>query len=299
MAFEVTERWSTPTSAGSSDDEGRNLQADATRSFQIVAPNAGYSPVLVRHTLMATGKLPQIGSTHPEHSYLICREVEVGQSGPIYFEASARYRQIGSANGEDPTGQPPDIQYSHIVTEEAIDEDADGKPICTVLGESFDPPLTRPFADLFIRVTKSVLDFNPLLASAYMHKVNSDEFLGLPPGTLLVEEFSASSVITQTESGIVAYWRQTIGIHVRRGAPRTSDARAWWKRVRAEGFYIKVDIPVFGLVKALARDEAGEPVSKPVLHKVDDGTEITDPQDAEWYEFKVFESIPFQPLSFI
>ena len=299
MALTVTEKWSQPDSAVTSDERGQ-FTSEATRVFEITTTSNTYTPVTVRYEAMAEGYIPRPKSIHPSDAYLTCRSVSCQQIAPFFYVATARYTKA-AGDDQDPNIQPAQIDFDHIITEEAIDQDADSKPIATVLGESFDPPLTRPVADLFIRVSKNVLTYDPTLASLFIHKVNSDPFLGFPAGTLLIEQFSASSVITENAE----YWRRTIGIHVRRGAPNTTDRKAWYRRVRAEGFYVAEKVEPFtgplpgGRLKVRALDAEDQPVTKPVLHKVADGIEITDPTKAEWYEFRVFQETEFSPLNFL
>lgn len=292
MALTVTRKWSGPTSAGESDDEGRNVESNASEHYELTADSNNYTPVSARYEAMLTGLIPRIGSVHSSDPNLICRQIECDQRAPFFFYVQAIYRKPG-ADDEDPDLQPAEISFEHIVTEEPIDQDVNGQPIATILGESFDPPISRPVADLFIRVSKNVASFDPVAATVYMYRVNSDTFLGFPAGTLLIEQFSAVSVLTAT----AAYWRRTIGIHVRRGAPNTTDAKAWFRRVRAEGFRVKFDL--LGTDKdGWARDESGELVSKPVLHDKETGERINDPADAQWYEFEIYQSIEFSPLGF-
>ncbi len=298
MALIVTEKWSNPQSAVQSDDKGQ-MESDATRVFQMVADSVNYTPVSARYEAMAQGYIPRPGSPHPSDVFLICRQVECNKTAPFFFEVSARYNKSGG-DDSDPSLQPPEIEWDFVVTEESIDQDALNKPIHTRLGESFDPPITRPYADLFLRVSKNVVSFNPSTASLFMHRVNKDPFLGFPAGTLLIEEFKATSVITQN---LTPYWRRTIGIHVRRGAPNTTDDKAWWRRIRAEGFVVRqVGIPIEadGVIPTTrARDEDGEIAAKPVLHSKLTGFVIRDPAKAEWYEFQIYPTIDFSPLNFL
>lgn len=290
-----TEKPRQSRSGGEADEKLQNSRASASRSFTILTTES-HSTLWVRLAAQAAGWLPRKGEYHPDDFWHRCNNVEVEQVGPNYYEANASYVSLsfGDEDG-DPTLQPAEIQWSHVITDEAVDQDVSGKPICTVLGESFDPPLTRPYADLFLTVTKNVSVFDPFVAQQFMHKVNADTFLGVfPPGTALIEAFHADSVITDD----LSYWRRTIGVHFRCGAPNTTDAKAWFRRVRAEGFYIK-GIAAGPQWKYRATDANGENSVNPVLHAVADGERIDNINDAEWYEFELFESVPFAPLNFI
>jgi hypothetical protein len=128
--------------------------------------------------------------------------------------------------------------------------------------------------------------------------VNTDTFLGVfPPGTALITQFEANSVTTND----LVYWRQTTGLQFRTGEPNTTNAKAWWRRVRAEGFLVTVDSVLGGGAKDNVRavDKNGEPATKPVLHDKTTGEEILDPEDAQWYEWKTKKTRPFGAISLI
>lgn len=259
-------------------------------------------------TVLLAAGLPITRQSHPTNLYLRCSSRQARKMSPLHWEVTCSYEMIGK-NG-NPLNAPPQIEWTTSTTEEEIDEDIEGRPICTVVGEPFDPPIRSPRSDLVLRVTRNLPTFDPSVIRFYTDTVNADTILGQPPGTARIKHLSALSV---TDDDFV-YWRASIEIHFRRGAPRTTDERAWWTRVRAQGFFVKVPLPVgIGLPGALvikrATDDTGAPVTKPVLHysvatgNKQPGERIpVDPNDpwplAQWYEFQHLESRPFGPLGF-
>ena len=268
--------------------------------------------------LLASG-LPITRQPHPTRPFLRVNGRHARKLGPINWEVVVDYQSIQGGQGNNsPLDAPPQIEWTTATTEEEIDEDIEGKPICTVNGEPFDPPIRSPRSDLVLRVTRNLPDFNPGLIRFYTDTVNEDEVLGQPPGTARIRHLAA---VTVTDNDFT-YARATIEIHFRRGKPRTTDEKAWWTRVRAQGFFVRVPLPAgIGLAGqytiARARDDNKQLVTKPVLHYVkettvtENGASVVkkpgerikaDPNDpwpiAHWYEFQHLESKPFGPLGF-
>jgi hypothetical protein len=80
---------------------------------------------------------------------------------------------------------------------------------------------------------------------------------------------------------------------------RTTDDKAWYKRVRNEGFYEKItDAFTSSPILVQATDDNGKAMTRPVLLK-SDGTRETDPTNAYWLEFPVYRSLPYQALGLI
>jgi hypothetical protein len=246
------------------------------------------------HSVRWKVPLPRRGDPHPENTYFRCRMIRVVQKSSIHFEAFAEYalddRGKDSEDEEEnnPLAQPAKVKYGHASKDEAIDQDRTGKPVCTVLGESFDPPISRPFGGRVITVEKNLPSFNPHFYDTYFDTPNTDTFLGYPAGTLICDFVDGD----ETEEGDLHYFKAVGQFrHLPQGR-MSSLERTHWRRVRAEGYYI---MPDSGLPVAEHARKKGELVTKPVLHKVSNGKLITDATLAEWYEFDVMEA----PKSFL
>ncbi len=284
--------------------DGKSGAVSAHRYFQITPDD----PTTASEAeARANSGLPNLRESHPSNAWLLVDSVDVKRMSPLLFEADVSYSLVlgKDPNQRDPLLQPPEIEFDDTSSEQPIDVDVDGNGIQTVLHEAFDPPLSRPFGDLTITITRNVANFDPVLASTYYYVTNSDNFLGFPPGTALITKFRAKSVARDNGS---IYWVRTNVIQIRRGAPITSDDKAWHLRVKAEGFYVygptEPGSPIWRIDRAKVN---GEPSVKPVPHKVANGEQIFAPAGAqtfeqfpvEFYYFKVYQSKPFAPLGLL
>jgi hypothetical protein len=188
--------------------------------------------------------------------------------------------------------QPPEIQWDNEIATEPIDEDWNGNPIATYNGEPING-VTTDIADIVLVVTKNFPAWNPKIIREYLRSTNSDTFATFEPGEVRLKSCPAQRVIDETYG---VYWRATARFHMRYPYNTTSD-KAWYARVRHEGFLVRTG-PLLSDCSHATRN--GEKVVQPVLLKVDDGTEITSgTSDAEWKEFQRFGSLPFNALGFL
>ncbi len=290
--------------ATSETDGKQSGRMTASREFDVVT-TADATEVFVH----LYAPVPRRGDPHPDYPFLRCRTRSFSRLSHIMYRAAIEYVLEDDGQGDEeeseknPLLKPAKIRYGHATTEEPIDQEAvdgpqfianDNKPIVTVAGESFDPPISRPFSDRMITIEKNFATFDVLFSDDYFETVNEDTFLGYPPGRLLCEYVDAEPV----EEGDLTYYKVTASFKARKQGRATSPAKTWHRRIRAEGFLVKVagSNPVR---YEHYKNSGGDLVSKPVLHKISDGTIITDPKQAEWYEWKVFPTKPFQALGII
>lgn len=298
--YEVTER---PRNTSTGETDGQTGSRSSSRLFHVLVTSGAITETA--DTVRAFAPLPNPGDPHPTDLGMFCRRKTVQKVSVLLYEATCDYetpRGGGSGGGDNPLSAPAVIRFSHVVTEEQIDQDMDGKPICCLATlEQFDPPITRQFGDLQMTVTKNVATFDPLQAYVYMFAVNSDSFFGADPGVCLLTQFEAENVV----EGAFQYWRRTVGIQFRSGQPNTTNDKAWYRRIRAEGYYIRIPNreEIGQPVKTYhAIDAEKQPVTKPVLHKISNGQAVDDQSDptlAEWYEFKIYRSLPFAALNIL
>ena len=142
---------------------------------------------------------------------------------------------------------------------------------------------------------------------------------GQPPGTVRLNAITASTF----EVNHMIYYKASCELQFRRGAPRTTDEKAFWRRLCAQGHYVAVWLPDVG-ERIIRAHTNGEPNSTPVLHRAVAGYTPPTPSKpgalnldeskigtrifaspstgswpkAEWYEFKTHESLPFTALGF-
>jgi hypothetical protein len=99
----------------------------------------------------------------------------------------------------------------------------------------------------------------------------------------------------------MGYWEITAQIQFRYPY-RTTPDKAWYARVRHEGFYEKINV---GTKKAIVRAVDGnkEPMTRKVLLD-NNGYRLQPPaegeqQNAVWLEFKLYDSLPFNALGLL
>jgi len=244
--------------------------------------------------------LPPVASYYPGSNFIIAKDYTVERLSPIMVMVIVNYEgEIGLTS--DPTGGSPidsgySIRWGTTVEDLEIDEDWNGEPLVN----ANDEPITgirEKFYDDVVYITRNFLGINRYALRAYRRAVNSDVFLGWPPGTARLIEDESEAVF---QNGVIAYWRVRAAIQFREPYRTTAD-KAWWKRVRHEGF-----------TERDARDETPHtawdlgtksPSTTPVLLKID-GTRL-DPLSqsvgggAHWLQFQTLDSLPFSALGLV
>jgi hypothetical protein len=294
--------WSKVNGDFSLTDKFRTAKASLQSAYQVFTkPEADINDVL-----QANG-IPNAGSSYSaDFPYVFCDKARPEKISPVYWIVYVDYNgeiKIGESGGDSnrpnsPLLTPAKIDWDDVETEMEVDEDFDGKPITTVLGEPING-IKRRFADQTVTIRKNMLLFNPYVQAAYRQSVNADSFLGWPPGTGKMMKFSASSVYSSQEGGR-GYWEVTAVIQFRYPY-RTTPEKAWYARARHEGYYKAVRVD--GKWKTIRAMRAGEPTSKPVLLNVL-GEQIPDVEPpnsvtADWLEFKLYNPLSYQALGLL
>ena len=286
----VTEMWSTKD--GELQQDGKKITRTYRKAFQVV-----HDPNEPRDLIERASGIPRISDSHERAPYVRVKSVTSQARGPIMSIVFVDY--MGEVDRDQENKSPidfrPDIQWSDASSTEPIDEDIDGKPIVTATGEPIDG-LTMDVNDPVVTIKKNFLTFNSYAMYEYRRSVSSDAFLGYPAGVARMVNYSAQMQYFEDSD---AYWAITAQIQFR-VTIRTTPERAWWKRIRHEGFYCYVDDPFNPgtLIKVRARDANNEPTLRPVLLK-EDGTQETDPTKAFWLEKQVYKPLPYNALGLL
>lgn len=280
------EMWSNQSGTAESPD-GRTRTITMQRGFTVTLAASDALEVVYN----ASG-LPLVGDLYPGAAFVFCDSLQPQRVSPIMAMVVATYK--GEVGPGGLTSSPIDLPYSIVwrgaTTDEAIDEDWNGKPIVTANNEPIDG-LTERLTDDVVTIQRAYLTVNRYALSAYRRATNSDTFLGWPPGTARIIDDQAEAVFI---GGTIGYWIVTASIQFR--VPyRTTAARAWWKRVRHEGFLVR---DAAGEPPHIAWDGNKTPVTRKVLLK-ENGTEETNPDNAYWKEFQTLGSLPFNALGLI
>ncbi len=304
MIVEYSLMWSKPTTSATASDNFRKFQIKLQRAYQCVTtPDETESGVYNGIDLQGN-ELPQLGDRFGlDYPFAYADNISIERPSPILFIVTVDYTgELGpgdSNNENNPLFAPPRIDWDDVESEQEIDEDFDGNPIQTINGEPIEG-VKALIPDQTVAIKRNMLLFNPYVQARYRRAVNSDIFLGWPPGTAKLMKLSASNV--PNDQG--GYWEVSAQIQFRYPY-RTTPEKAWYSRVRHEGYYERVELSGPGAVTKVVRavDANKEPVTKPVLLDASGfripGVEPGEQQTAHWLEFKLYDSLPYSALGLL
>ena len=279
---------------------GDGVARTATRMFTVATTGAAAdTPVTIQQAYHLG--IPRKGDLYPGDSLLRCEApVDVRPLGPRLFQVTASYKTpTGSSDQGDqtsPLSRPATVAWSFSSSDEAIDQDINGKPLVNVNGEPFDPPIARRQNDPVLTIQRNERTFDYRRAIQYMAKggaTNSGSFFGASKGQARIENINSSG--RQIENGI-GFDPVTYEIHFRQDG--------WKTRVLNQGFLIKlagIDREGVGVrapsghLLATARDAKGAAVKEPILldregYQLDSGSAV-------WLEFEIHPSKNFGVLN--
>ena len=281
------EMWSRQSGSAESPD-GKQRILTMQRAFTVTLAASDSLEVCYQ----ASG-LPLVNDPYPGTFFVICRNLSPQRVSPIMAVVTASYS--GEIGPTDATSSPVDneviVSWRNATTDEAIDQDWNGKAIVTKNNEPIDG-ITERIADQVATIERNFLTINMYAIRAYLKSVNSDTFLGWPAGTARLMEYNASNVIT---NGVAGFWKVSVTVQFREPYNTTAD-KAWYKRVRHEGYLVR---DTAGDEPHIAWDEKTKtPVTKPILLK-ENGTREPDPDNCHWLEFQTLDNLPYNALGLI
>jgi hypothetical protein len=241
---------------------------------------------------LASG-LPLVGDPYPGTLFVICRSLAVQRLAPTLAMVTVSYSgEVGSSGqSSSPVANETIVTWRGQITDEAIDQDINGRPIVTFNGEPIDG-ITERIPDQVATIEKNFASINLPAISAYLRSRNSDTFLGFPAGTARLWEYSATNVISD---GVAGFWKVQATIVFREPYNTTPD-KCWWKRVRHEGVLVRA---VAGATPQIAFDPVTKtPVTRPIPLKPD-GTREDNPANAYWLEFETTLELPYAALGLL
>lgn len=282
----VNPMWSR-NSVGIATSDRKTYTMSQKDGFQVIVdPGTSASAILAHPSIPRTGQSLALGS------FVFAKSVTPNQVSPIYWLVDVEWGGDVGPRGEladSPLNKPPEISWGDAESDEEIDQDFDGNPIVTVNNEPI-YGVTTKIADDVVTIKRNFAFFDPRVRRAYRRAVNSDTFMDWPPGTAKITQLTGRNVAPTEETP--GYWEVTSQIQFREPY-NTTPEKAWYARVRHEGFYIKQGSSII-----LAEDDRKQPVTKPVLLKAD-GTRETDSTAAHWLEFKRYGTLPFNSLGLV
>lgn len=295
--------WSRAGSSADATDNFRKLKAGFIEGYQVV-----HSADASELDIYSAPGLPYVGQPFPGTDFVLAKTGQIQKVGPILSVVIINYEgevapltSGGNQPNASPIGNTPLVDWSNVISSEEIDVDRNGIPLCNVAGDLV-KGLKKMIPDQVVTIERNFLTWNTYLQSRYMDAVNSDTFLGWPPGTGKVMELSANNVISQTNG----YWKAKLKVQFR--IPyRTTTERAWWLRYVNEGFnewYGEVQGPptqdgIYPPKRIRIVDENKQPVTRPVLLDAN-GKKLKDSVlNAVWIERQIYDSLPLNALGFI
>lgn len=304
MIIEYSLMWSKPTTSATASDNFRKFQIKLQRAYQCVTTPDETESGVYNGTDLQGNQLPQLGARFGlDYPFAYADNISIERPSPILWIVTVDYTgELGpgdSNNENNPLFAPPRIDWDDVESEQEIDEDFDGNPIQTINGEPIEG-VKALIPDQTVAIKRNMLLFNPYVQARYRRAVNSDIFLGWPPGTAKLMKLSASNV--PNDQG--GYWEVSAQIQFRYPY-RTTPEKAWYSRVRHEGYYERVELsgPGAGTKVVRAVDANKEPVTKPVLLDASGfripGVEPGEVQTAHWLEFKLYDSLPYSALGLL
>tara|TARA_R100000951_G_scaffold113555_1_gene115807 strand:- start:2027 stop:2908 length:882 start_codon:yes stop_codon:yes gene_type:complete len=274
----VDEQWSGDDASISSGSDGSG-SATVTRKFGVVVSNSG--GIVKSLDVLSHVEIPKQNEAYPLSQWFRCSNVSATRTSPITFEVTASYEAETTDPEDNPVNEPAEVSFSSTSTDGAVDEDIDGNPIVTVNGEPI-TGVTMPFVDLKANVTKNIRAFNPLSVYVFGNAVNSVVFMGFPAGVVRCSSISAK----QNNVDTFTYWTVSVEFEFRKPI-NTTNSKSWYKRIRHEGFLVKIeDEDNQGNFKLVHAQTGDAKATKPVMLK-EDGTQELDPEAGHWQEWPV------------
>ena len=281
--IDVTKMWSKSGGSFSSDNFTlATAKYNFTEAWQVLCEIGDTADIAI-----GAAGIPALGESHPSGASSYAKTFNATPMGPTLWVVTVGYEGLPTAQSEEDNVS---VEWSDTSATEPIDRDFDGFAITTKNGEPVEG-LTMDIADQTCVITRRFNAINTYTIAAYRHATNSDNFLGWPPGTARLVGFSAKSEFAY--GSIIGGWNVTARVQFRAGLAGATDAQAWYKRWRHEGYYVKK-----GSIVVRATDALGQEVAKPVLLKVD-GTQETDPDAAVFYYTQVYGSLPYSGLGLV
>lgn len=273
----ATKMWSRDGGSVTMTKDGKFTEA-FTEGWQVT-----HTPDATQDEVINAPGIPRAGDPYPGKTWTVCRKADPQRVSPIMSIVI-----IGYEGEPDPLSQPPKVNWTNQTSTEPIDQDFDGKPITTVLGEPIEG-VTMDLSDQVLTIQRMFTDFSPHALNAYLHSVNSDTFKSYAPGMARLthyncdEVYSAGGVLYDITAKIVFRYPYNV-----------SPEKAWYARVRHEGYYAKDKSGR----PARATDGAGEPVVRPVQLKLN-GYPEPDINNAVWLTIKRYGPLPYNALGLL
>jgi hypothetical protein len=290
LSASLTERWS-GDEIGQNSPDAKNYTLTGERVLDVVVTDpANWNSFAVAGWLSD----PNIRAQYAVNGvnidfYLKCNNLKIKKTSPVTYEVSASYFTT-SQLGQSPLNNPPSISFSQVANEEPVDQDTNGNPIGTILGEDFDPPMHMIINDPIVRVSRNLASYDDTWAQSFRNTVNSLPWNGYPAGSVRVNSIAGDSVLDASFS----YWKVTGEFQIRGAPPGKTVQYAWYRRVKAQGFMVKV-----GSMVQRGVDQNGQDTPVPVNHDTTTGAQLAWGATPQWYYFQLYPLADLNALGLI
>jgi len=259
--------------------EGQDIEVSYVRSFDVLFTDDSV-PITERPIVaFKDNNVPQEWSLHPHDAKLFCNSKELVVVSPFFYRVNVFYKSMPR-----PFSESAIETWDFATSTEPIDKDIRGYPITNSAGESADPPVTKDFYDLVLRINRNSSHFDEEQASRYIGTVNADTFKGFRPGIVKCTMIQG----TPARAGYINYFVETYEFIIRWDG--------WWLRVLDEGFREITEVDPDGYpIYEVFKDKDGVPLSQPVL--LDGyGNKLKDGVDTVFLEFEILRKMEFSRL---
>ena len=293
MAIYVTENWEGISAEYSATDNMRGVRFVQPGFYHVVVDE---NVTTIEASILALNdyRIPKVYDLHPYTPWAYVKTVRADALGTKTFLITVNYEAI-----EDPLAEIPETQWSFSSTTEPIDLDVEGEPITNSAGEPPNPPLTEDFEDLVLRRSMNWESFDPIVAATYMGKINSDVFLGFPPGVCKIKEFSGE----QRKTGPFWYWAVNIEVHIRwDGWRKRFEDKGMRELIGTKEVVIAgrtITVPDYQTITETMVNEGDEDVAIPITEPVSldgEGKRLGVGQNPVYLEYITKASLPFNIL---
>lgn len=269
------------------DVNGPKVTVSYTRTFQILLDSGGPG---ADFAVMSHPDLPIARQQHPYDAFSRVKSVRVRPESEDDRKWIAEVQYATDVLPEEhepdnPLDKPDVKEWGSQQFQRPAERDLNGKPIVNTAKEPFSQPYEIDDSRQTLSVSRNSAEFDDKLANRYRDAVNSDTFLGYPPGIVKLQEISAQEAFHEGEK----YFQIRFVFHFRSEDETDPD---WQLHVLNAGYReLTVTVGPDNFYKTILDDE-GLPVNQPVPLNAD-GEKLRPDQDPIFLDFDVYRKLPF------
>ena len=275
----------------------------ASRIWRVLSDTANPTETDV---LNANG-LPGLGTSHPNNFHLRVTSRSVEQIAPTGFLVTLDYTMpddgadSGGGGDDNPLAKPTDLAFATVLRDEPMDADATDRPVATVNGEPFDPPITAAVDDVQVTISKNFATFDLATMMKFQNKVNADQWAGLEPWTARVTGISGNEIRGAVNE--VLYYRVSVVVQIRDTRDPQDNVVGWRRRVVHQGFRVWTggfdddgNLEIVHAKTTATEDTPAETVIEPV-YLGSDGQQLAKGAPLDFLLFEPYKTANFNDMN--